>query len=149
MVQQPVYYIGAPVGPEIAAGTEVYFPVPITNNSGKDVTCKVTGHLHQGATMGTGDFMHWPDGSEARFESDPLTIPAGRTISLGLPGGDKNWTTKDIGGDPERDLTNVILYYQDEAGNWVEYGSTEKYGIYQVPAEEYQFTIGTPEVREA
>lgn len=119
-------------GPQIAPGTQVWFAVPVTNNTDRTVTCKVTGHLHQGATMGTGSFMRWPNGTEARFESSEQSIDPGQTVTLGLPGGDQLWTTQDIGGDPERDLTDVILHYQDEEGNWVEDGSTENYGIYQV-----------------
>lgn len=153
IAQQPlVPLVWTPYGwmpmemPEFSPGTDIWFSIPVTNLSSGAVKCKVTGHLHQGAGWGTGDFMEWPDGSEARFESSPQTIPVGQTVSLGLPGGDKLWTTQDIGGDPERDLTEITLYYEDESGNWVEYGATEKYGIYRVTAVAYEFTIGQPSV---
>lgn len=138
MVQQPVYY-PAEVQ-EIAPGTDIYFAVEVTNNSTVEARVRLTGRLHQGATMGTGDLI-------ATYESDDVPINAGYTSTIYLPGSTAYHTTVDLGGDPERDLM-IDLEYQDASGNWQTAISDQQFfRVYDVRPTEYDFTIGTPEVR--
>lgn len=133
--------------PEYPPDTDIWFAIPVTNNSDSSlgtVDVKIRARVHQGAHLygTTGDELE-------AYESSETPVPNGQTVTVGVPGGENNHTTRDIGGMAERDLS-IDLLYKDASGEWQMYAEDERfYDLYMVTAAEYGFIIGQPEVREA